>query len=585
MIRAETSLYQQYLIRRGALFTERSSWMPQYREISQFIMPRTGRFLLTDQNKGDKRYNSIIDSSGTRAMRVLSAGLMAGMTSPARPWFRLSTLDTDLMEYGPVKTWLTLVTEKMRTIFSRSNTYRSLHMLYEELGLYGTAADVILEDFEDVIRHYPSTCGEYMIATDARGSVTTLYREFQMTVAALVGEFGRDNVSQAVRNMWDVGHNLDAWIPVMHVIEPRKDRDLSKYARRLSKNLAWASCYMELQAANPNAQTPGSGFLRESGFDRFPGLCPRWHATGGDIYGNSPGMESLGDVKQLQHGQMRKSQAVDYMVKPPLQIPVAMKNVPLATLPGGTMYVDQTNPHGGIRSAFDVKLDIAAQLEDIRDIRQRIKETWYVDLFLMLAQADQNGSPITAREVAEKHEEKLLMLGPVVERLDNELLKPKVDITFDRMILSDILRSTPPPPEMHGQELNVEFVGMLAQAQRAIGVGSVDRLVQTIGTIATYQHNSGLPITAWDKLDTDEITDQYADMLGVDPRLIVANDKVAIIRKDRAQAQAAAQKAAAVPAAAKAVSDLGGSPNAQQAASDIIGQFSGYSGPGVPVAA
>jgi hypothetical protein len=192
-------LYQQYLIRRGALFTERATWMPQYREMSQYIMPRTGRFLLTDQNKGDKRYNSIIDSTGTRALRVLAAGLMAGMTSPARPWFRLYTLDTDLMEYGPVKEWLNIVTEKMRTIFSRSNTYRSLHMLYEELGCYGTAASIVLDDFEDVIHHYPSTCGEYMIATDApRKVVNTLYREFQMTVASLVAEFGLSKVSAHV---------------------------------------------------------------------------------------------------------------------------------------------------------------------------------------------------------------------------------------------------------------------------------------------------------------------------------------------------------------------------------------------------
>jgi hypothetical protein len=577
-------LYQQYLIRRSALSTERATWLPQYREISQFIMPRTGRFLLTDQNKGDKRYNSIIDSTGTRALRVLAAGLMAGMTSPARPWFRLSTLDTDLMEYGPVKMWLNVVAEKMRTIFSRSNTYRSLHTLYEELGLYGTGCSIMLDDFDDVIRHYPSTCGEYMIATDSRNQVNTLYREFQMTVAALVGEFGLANVSAHVKSMWDAGRNLDAWIPVMHVIEQRTDRDLSEFRSKLGRNLAYTSTYMELQPSNQNGRA-SPGFLRESGFQHFPALCPRWHATGGDIYGNSPGMEALGDVKQLQHGQMRKSQAVDYMVKPPLQIPAAMKNMPLATLPGGVMFVDQNNPHGGIRSAFDVKLDINHQLEDIRDIRQRIKETFYVDLFLMLAQAE-GGQPITAREVAEKHEEKLLMLGPVVERLDNELLKPKIDITFDRIIMADLLRDNPPPPEMHGQEINVEFVGMLAQAQRAIGVGSVDRLIGTIGTLATFQHNSGLGITAFDKLNTDEIVDQYADMLGVDPRLIVANDKVAIIRKNRADTQAKQQQVANAVPAAKAAKDLAAAgPSGQQAVDDIIGKFSGYSGPGLPTAA
>lgn len=573
-------LYQQYVIRRGALFTERATWMPQYREISQYLMPRTGRFLLTDQNKGDKRYNSILDSTGTRALRVLAAGLMAGMTSPARPWFRLSTGDTDLMEYGPVKLWLALVTQKMREVFSRSNTYRSLHTMYEELGAYGTAADIVLDDFNDVLRHYPTTCGEYMIATDARGEVTTLYREFQMTVAAMVGEFGIDKVSSHVRDMFKMGRNLDAWVSVLHVIEPRADRDERS---PLSKNLPWSSCYMELQASGRSTAMQGT-FLREKGFKRFPALCPRWHATGGDIYGNSPGMESLGDVKQLQHGQLRKAQAIDYKVKPPLQIPTSMKNMPLATLPGGTMFVDQTTPHGGIRSAFDVDLDINAQLEDIRDVRQRINQTFYVDLFLMLAQADQGRTPPTAREVAEKHEEKLLMLGPVLERLHNELLKPYIDLAFDRMLEADMV--PPPPEELHGVELNVEFVSMLAQAQRAIGVGAVDRLIQTVGTIATFQHNAGQTITALDKLDMDEITDEYADMLGVDPKNIVGSEKVAIIRQERADAQAKAQAAAQAQAAAATAKDLSAADTSgQNALTDIIGGFSGYSGPGVAVAA
>jgi hypothetical protein len=579
----EVSLFQQYLIRRGALFTERATWIPQYREISQFFMPRTGRFLITDQNKGDKRYNSIIDSTGTRAIRVLAAGLMAGMTSPARPWFRLGTLDTDLMEYAPVKLWLNMVSEKMRAIFSRSNTYRSLHMIYEEMGLYGTGATIVMDDFENVLHHNVTTCGEYMIAANYKGEVNTLYREFQMTVASLVAEFGIDKVSPGVKAMWDRG-TLDAWVQVLHVIEPRADR-ARNLRSPLGRDLPFASNYMELAGANPNGYA-NQQFLREGGFKRFPCLVPRWHATGGDVYGNGPGMEALGDNKQLQHGQIRKAQAIDYSVKPPLQVPAALKNMPLATLPGGVSFYDQQHPNGGIRTAFDVKLDISGQIEDIRDVRTRIQQACYVDMFLMLAQADEGRQPPTAREVAEKHEEKLLMLGPVIERLDNELLKPFIDITFDRIVLAKMLRDNPPPPEMHGQELNVEFIGMLAQAQRAIGVGSIDRYIQTIGTIATFQANAGQPMTVLDKLNADEVADQYADMLGVDPKLIVADEQVAIIRQDRAAAQAKAQQAAAVPAGAAAAKDLSqAGPAGQQAVEDIIGKFSGYSGPGVPVAA
>jgi hypothetical protein len=562
---ADLSDRTKILNRKGALWNERSSWFNHWREISELLMPRTGRFFTTDRNNGQKKHSKIIASSGTKALRVLSAGLMAGMTSPARPWFRLGTSDLDLMEYGPVKVWLNNVTLLMRRIFEKGNTYRALHSIYEELGAYGTAASIILPDFENVMWHYPLTIGEYAISTDYRGQVNTLYREFEMTVAQMVQEFGIENVSPQVKNLYDTGKGLDAWRPVLHVIEPRLERD---YAAKDAKNMPYKSCYLEM-GRNDDV------YLRESGFERFPALVPRWHATGGDIYGNSPGMEALGDVKQLQHSQLRKGQALDYKVKPPLQIPASLKNVPYSTLPGGVAYFDATGPQNSIRSMFDVNLSMAEQLEDIRDMRDAIDKAFYVDLFMMIARDDRTG--VTAREVAERHEEKLLMLGPVLERLHNELLKPFIDVTFDRIIEANLV--PPPPPELQGMDLNVDFISMLAQAQRAVGITGVDRMLQTVGTIATFQMNAGKAPEALDKLDTDQIIDAYAEMLGVDPTLIVADEKVAIVRQQRAAQQQAAQQQQQAAQAAQTAQTLSDTNTTEDnALTDVIGRFSGYGG-------
>lgn len=560
---AESSLRKKYLTRKNALWQERSTWLEQWREVSRYLLPRNGRFLVSDRNKGEKRHNAILDSTGTRALRVLAAGLMAGMTSPARPWFRLETSDKELMEYEPVKVWLNDLTELMRQIFARSNTYRSLHMIYEELAGFGTGATIVLGDFESVIHHFPLTIGEYAIATDYRGVVNTLYREFDMTVAQVVGQFGINNVSGSVKSLFDTG-NLDKWVTVTHVIEPREDRD----ARiKNARNMPVASCYFE-----SNSSDAGDKMLRESGFKRFPALAPRWAATGGDIYGNCPGQESLGDMKQMQHEQLRKGQSIDFMVRPPMQMPPSMKGIEVNSLPGGASYIDQIS--GGAKPLFETGLRLDYLLGDIQDIRMRIKETFYENLFLMLASQDQ-GSPITAREVAEKHEEKLLMLGPVLERLHNELLKRFIDITFDEMLEAGIVPQA--PPEMQGQELNVEFVSMLAQAQRAIGVGSIDRYTMMLGSIAQ------LKPAILDKLDEDELADKYGEMLGVDPTLIVASDKVAIVREQRAQAQQAAaqqQQMAQMAQTASVASTV--EPDKLQ---DIASMFSGYGGPGMPAAA
>jgi len=102
-----------------------------------------------------------------------------------------------------------------------------------------------------------------------------------------------------------------------------------------------------------------------------------------------------------------------------------------------------------------------------------------------------------------------------------------------------------PPKELQGQALEVEFISTLAQAQRAVGVQSIDRLIGTMGSVANIKPE------VLDKLDADQLVDAYADMLGVDPSLIVADKQVAMIRQDRAKA---AQATPQTPASHKGAS-------------------------------
>lgn len=548
---------QRLLARKSALWTERSSWISHWREISDFQQPRAGRFVASDRNRGDKRSNHILDNTAVFGARTLAAGLMSGVTSPARPWFRLEIEDRDLMESGAVKSWLHETGALIRRIFSASNVYRSLHSVYEELGLFGTAAAVVLPDFENVLHCYPLTVGEYALATNARGQVDTLAREFQMTVGQMIGQFGREACSLTVRNLADK-QSFDAWIDVVHMVQPRAERD---YSRKDGRNKRFASIYLEMGADNDDR------FLSESGFDRFPALAPRWVVTGNDVYGTSPGMECLGDVKQLQHQQLRKGQGIDYMVNPPLQVPTRYKEATKARLPGGVFYVDSSSQNAGVRSAFDVRLDLQHLLMDIQDVRDRIRQSYYADLFLMLANDTRSGT--TATEIAERHEEKLLMLGPVLERLHNELLAPLIDIAFERCVEADIL--PPPPPELQGMDIKVEFISVLAQAQRAVATSGMDRLLGAIGQLAS------LSPAVVDKVDFDQVVDDYAEAYGVNPKIVVPDADVAAIRAQRAAAQQAQAAAAVAPQAvesAKTASEID-----VRGLQDVLNQFQGYGSP------
>jgi hypothetical protein len=550
----------QSVCRWEQLKVERASWVPHWTELSKYLQPRLGRFLVSDRNRGEKRHNAIYDSTGTRALRVLSAGLMAGMTSPARPWFRLTTGDEALTQHHSVKQWLSDTRQIILNVFARSNCYRALQTIYEELGCFGTAANLIMPNFSRVQHHFPFTAGEYAIATDYEGMVNAFYREVDMRVGALVTEFGRDNCSSAVRSLFDRGL-VDTWVTIIHGVEPRAERD---YDAADAKNMPYSSCYFEKGA-------PRGKYLREGGLKRFRLVAPRWQVTGGDVYGNSPGMEALGDIKQLQHEQLRKAQGIDYQTKPPIGLPTSADGK-TDLLPGGTSYFDMNAPSAGSRQMFEANLDLNHLLADIQDVRGRINSAFYADLFLMLSQMPDG--TMTATEVAERHEEKMLMLGPVLERLHNELLDPMVQMAFFDLLEAGAI--PPPPPEMNGHALNIEFVSVLAQAQRAVGSSSTDRFVGNLGVVAKFKPD------VLDKFDSDKWADMYADQLGVDPALIVADEKVALIRQARAKMQQATEASALANQGADTAKKLGEAPTqggASNALTDVMSGLQGYNSP------
>lgn len=547
--------------------TREKSWEPHWKAVATNLLPRHSRFLSDLRDQGGDMNHSIIDSSGTRALRVLAAGMMAGMTSPARPWFRLGLPDDDLAQTHAVKVWLDDVGKLLLRIFRKSNTYNSLHSTYRELGGFGTGLVVLRPDFENVIHHNPMTVGEYALGLNDKGVVDKIGREFKLKVEQAIAWFGKENLSPSAISAYDTSR-YDYEITIHHIIEPNPERDLRAPGKR---GMAFKSQYWDAK----DSSGPRRGLVSDGGFRRFPALAPRWDVLWGDTYGSSPGMEALGDLLQLQFEQQRKAKAIDYQTDPPLQVPTSLRAQNADFLPGGVSYYDSFQPNGGIRTAFEVNLDPNLLLEDIRDVRQRIDSAFYVDMFLMLQQVDKN---MTATEVAERNEEKLLMLGPVLERLHNELLEPLVAFTFERCLEAGIL--PPPPEELDNVELQVEFISTLAQAQKAVSVNSVDRLLGHIGVIV--QANGGDP-APFDKFNSDKSIERYADQLGVDPDLIVADKDVALIRQNRAEQIAAAQQAEQLEKVAKAGASLGtiqtGAAADENAASDILNLFSGYNSP------
>jgi hypothetical protein len=500
-------------------------WLGLYRELSDYMSPRRGQYLSNDTKDtkpGSKKESKIINGSANDALRIIAAGLQGGLTSPARPWFKLGFADADLMEFGPVRDWAYKVRERMLYVFARSNFYGAMHGQYGELALFGTSAMLIEEDFRTTLRCRPFTIGEYMLACDSQYRVNTLYRQFSSTARQMIDEFGKDNVSDPVKEAVKNG-NLGRRFELIHLIQPNGSFDENK---RNVDGKKFESVYFELNADHDK-------LLRRAGYEDLPIAAARWDVTGVSVYGNAPGMTALGDVKMLQKMEEKKLKALDKMVDPPMNAPSSMKGKGGTIISGGVNYIDVAQGNQGFTPTFMVNPDFQKIAFEIDRVEQRIRRFFFNDLFLSVLNEDKR---MTATEVAKRHEEKLVVLGPVIERLQSEVLDNIIDRTFEIMLKQDMI--PPPPKEIAGMGLKVEYIGLLAQAQKIVGTTAIESVANFAAALAPV-----VP-SILDKFDADEAMDQYGDMLGVAPNVIRSDDEVEKVRASRAQAEQAAQTAA-----------------------------------------
>lgn len=336
-----------------------------------------------------------------------------------------------------------------------------------------------------------------------------------MTVNQIVDKFGISNVSATAKSLY-LNSSRDKELIVCHAIEPNNDDVFGWFDK---KTFPYREIYWEFGSSNDT-------ILDLKGFEECPLCAPRWNVSGNDAYGRSPGMDSLGDIRQLQVQQKRKAQAIDKVVNPPMIADALLKNEPATLLPGGVTYVPSGLSGVGFRPVYEVKPDIAAISSDIGQCQQRIKSAFFEDLFMMISDLD---TVRTATEIEERKQEKLLMLGPAIERIQNELLTIVINRTFGIMMRGGLLPN--PPSYIKNKCLTINYISPFAIAQQASSTAPLERLAAFVGNIATSKPE------VLDKINFDETITEYADALGCSPKLLLQNDQVASLREARARAQ------------------------------------------------
>ena len=521
---AKTDLTKNLLSRFEKLKSQRQNWESHWQDVADYMQPRKAD-VTKQRARGDKRMELIFDSSPIQAVELLAASLHGMLTNPSTPWFTLRFKDEDVDTEDEAKLWLQSATDAMYTAFNRSNFQQEIFELYHDLITFGTAAMFIEEDNDDLIKFSTRHINEVFIAENDKGRIDTIYRKFNISARAAVQKFG-NKVSSDITAI--VKKDPYTEVDIIHAVYPRDDFNPTKKDK---SNMPFESVYIEVKTGNE---------LSVSGFKEFPFVVPRYLKASNEIYGRSPAMTALPDVKMLNEMSKTTIKAAQKQVDPPLLVPDDGFLLPVRTVPGGLNFY-----RSGTRDRIE-PLNIGANnplglnMEEQR--RDSIRSVFYVNQLMM-----QDGPQMTATEVIQRNEEKMRLLGPVLGRLQSELLKPLIDRVFSILLRNNML---PQAPEfLSGKDIEIEYVSPLAKAQKSSELQSIMRAIEILGSLANVA-----PV--FDYVNFDNLVKHLADIVGVPQKILKSQSQVNAERQEAQQKQQEMQQMQQVQQLAKAGGDV-----------------------------
>ena len=504
--------------RKNKLKAQRGTWESHWQDLTNFVLPNESDFNLK-RSKGDKRTTLVYDSTGIHANEMLAAGLHGMLTNPASNWFSLRVKNSmdSFADNAEAKQWLEETTNVILAELSAPDVAfpSHIHEYYLSLCSIGTACMFVGEPTtREGISFRSIHIDEIFIAENADGIVDTVFRIFKMTVRQIVQKWGEKSLSPRIQRMYE-NKEFDKEVELFHCVYPRDDVDKGKKAATM---LPVASVYIDEKEKH---------VLAEGGFDEMPYMVGRWSKTVGEVFGRSPAMTALPDIKMLQEIMKTTIKAAQKVVDPPLLVPDDGVLGPVRTIPGGLNYYRASS--GARIEPLLTGGNIGLSYEMMNDLRERIRTTFFLD------QLQFQGAPrMTATEVVERTERTLRLLGPTLGRLQSEFLGPMIERIYGVLVRAGRL---PDPPESISElELKIEYVSPLARAQRQTETQGIMRTLEFIGPIAGMDPQAAQIIKGADTVR------HIAELNGVPPMLLKSDDDLMAEMQAQQQAQAAQQQ-------------------------------------------
>jgi hypothetical protein len=488
------------------LKTQRATWEDHWQDIANYFLPRKSN-ITVKRTKGDKRHDQIYDGTATHALELLASSLNGMLTNTISPWFLLKFRTEAMNQEDEAREWLESCAKIMQQVYQRSNFQQEIFELYHELLAFGTSAMFIKDDVKDDLRFKTIHISEIFITEDEKGYVDSLLRKFHLKNKNIPAMYPKAELPNALKSK--VANAPFEESVILHSVH--KSNTPMGYKNK--DNMDYISCHIHQETGT---------ILKEGGFMEFPYVVPRYlKSSSNEIFGRSPAMNALPDVKMLNTMSKTTIRAAQKQIDPPLMVPDDGFILPVRTVPGGLNYY-----RAGTRERIE-PLTIGAnnplglQMEEQR--RKAIRENFFVDQLMTV-----QGQNMTATEVMQRTEEKMRLLGPVLGRLQSELLQPLITRSFNLLLDN---KKFPQRPELLGEEMiEIEYVSPLAKAQKTQELSSIMRGIEIFGSLQNVA-----PV--FDYLDIDGLVGHVTDVLGLPAKVMRSKAEVQQIQQQKQQQQ------------------------------------------------
>lgn len=529
---------------------DRGTWEEHWREIAERILPRQNWFNASSKTPGEKRTEKIFDSTAALALERFAAAMESMLTPRTQKWHRLRTGDEALDSNHEVRTYLDRVTEILFNVrYSPDANFASqLHEAYMSLGAFGTGA-LFIDDVPGLgIRYKSINLSEIYVAEDSAGKVDKVIRKFPLTARQAAQKWGFDALPQKLKTTLEKEPERE--FEFLHAVLPNEEQI---YGRQDFRGMPYSSFYVCHETRS---------LMSEGGYNTFPYAVSRYVTAPKEIYGRSPAMTVLPDVKMLNEMSKTVIRAAHKQVDPPLLLQEDGVLQAFNARPGALNYggVDEQGRQNVQPLQTGARVDIGLDMMNQR--REVINDAFLITLFQILVETPS----MTATEAMLRAQEKGALLAPTMGRQQSEMLGPLIERELDILGRAGALPEMPEAlREMEG-EVEIEYVSPLNRSQRAEEGVAILRTIEAMGPLAQIDPSVMMVF------DAQRVARELSEINGVPQKVLRSEEEMQEMLNEQQQAAEAQQLLAAAPAAANSAKALA---EAAQTAGNVPGPLPG----------